>query len=184
VQQKCWSGAKFEHWITLDIYDLPTICPQGRRKTLRNSKRVVALVTAGESARAWEHGRVVRKIRVQASMCFSVLARSHRVSEAIGTLAPPAEGLATDVWGMVMNAPDGRVRVVFRCRMGHDHELCVSIGRPVPPQLHCTPGAGAGYGAGGGAGCTVPADLQDLVWREFRDALEESKRRGYVFIRE
>lgn len=83
-----------------------------------------------------------------------------------------------------MSAPDRRVRVIFSCRRGHQHELCVSIERQVPPELRCTPGAGQGYGPGGGGGCTVPANLSDVVQRELRDAFQESKRRGHVLIRE
>jgi len=82
-----------------------------------------------------------------------------------------------------MSAPGGRVRVIFTCNIGHEHELCVSIERQVPPELRCTPDAGQGYRSGGG-GCTVPANLSDLVQRELRDAFQESKRRGYVLIRE
>lgn len=82
-----------------------------------------------------------------------------------------------------MSAPDRRVRVIFSCRRGHEHELCVSIERQVPPELRCTPDAGQGYGPGGG-GCTVPANLSDMVQSELRDAFQESKRRGHVLIRE
>lgn len=83
-----------------------------------------------------------------------------------------------------MSAPDRRVRVIFSCRRGHQHELCVSIGRQVPPELRCTSDADQGYGAGGGGGCTVPAQLNEVVERELRDAFQESKRRGHVLIRE
>lgn len=86
--------------------------------------------------------------------------------------------------GTIMSAPDRRVRVIFRCKIGHQHELCVSIERQVPLELRCTPDAGQGYGAGGGDGCTVPANLSDAVQRELRDAFQESKRRGHVLIRE
>lgn len=83
-----------------------------------------------------------------------------------------------------MSEPDRRVRVIFGCREGHEHELCVSIERQVPPELRCTPEAGQGYGPGRGGGCAIPADLSDVVQRELRDAFQESKRRGHVLIRE
>lgn len=83
-----------------------------------------------------------------------------------------------------MSAPDRRVRVVLSCRRGHEHELCVSIDRQVPPELRCDPDAGQGYGPGGGGGCIIPPGIDDLVQRELRDAFQESKRRGYVLIRE
>lgn len=85
---------------------------------------------------------------------------------------------------MIMNTPDRRVRVIFSCRRGHEHELCVSIERQVPPELRCTPDTDQGYGPGGGGGCMVPDNLSDVVQRELRDAFQESKRRGHVLIHE
>lgn len=83
-----------------------------------------------------------------------------------------------------MSAPDRRVRVIFSCKRGHQHELCVSVDRQVPPELRCTPDAGQGYGAGDGAGCKVSANLNEVVERELRDAFQESKRRRHVLVRE
>lgn len=85
---------------------------------------------------------------------------------------------------MIMSAPDRRVRVIFCCRSGHEHEFCVVVERQVPPELRCAPDAGQGYGAGNGPGCAVPANLNDLVQRELRDAFQESKRRGHVLVQE
>lgn len=85
---------------------------------------------------------------------------------------------------MEMSAPDRRVRVTFSCKRGHEHQLCVSIDRQVPPELRCTPDAGRGYGPGGGDGCAIPAVLSQVVQRELRDDFQESKRRGHVLVRE
>lgn len=65
-----------------------------------------------------------------------------------------------------------------------DHDLCVPISRGVPPELRCSDGQPPGYGGGSGAtcGCRVPDHLADVVERELRDNLQESKRRGYVLV--
>ena len=83
-----------------------------------------------------------------------------------------------------MSSPNHRVSVVFMCRKGDEHRLCVPVSRGVPPELRCSPGAPQGYGNGGGVGCSVPVDLSILVERELRYSLEESKRRRFVLIRE
>lgn len=72
-----------------------------------------------------------------------------------------------------------RVRVILECRHAHRHE---TVTRGPPPELRCDPHQGQGYGSGDGGGCTVPPDLSDRVERELRDALQESKRRGYVVV--
>lgn len=77
---------------------------------------------------------------------------------------------------------DQSVRAIFRCRTGHEHELCVDIQRGVPPELRCRPSQPQGYGAGNGTGCRVPPDLEEQVQRELRFSFQESKRRGYVLI--
>ncbi len=74
------------------------------------------------------------------------------------------------------------VRAIFRCRSGHEHELCVNVQRGVPPELRCRPSQPQGYGSGNGSGCKVPTDLQEQVQRELRYSLQESKRQGYVLI--
>ena len=74
-----------------------------------------------------------------------------------------------------------RVRVQLRCR-NHSHELCVTVGRGVPPSLRCESVQGPGYGTGGGGGCSVPQDLVEQVSRQLRDSLQECIRRGYVLI--
>lgn len=76
-----------------------------------------------------------------------------------------------------------RVRVKFECRSGHGHDMCVTVGRGVPPELRCPPEEPQGY-VGGGSGCSVPADLAERVERELRDSLLESRRRGYVLVTE
>lgn len=77
-----------------------------------------------------------------------------------------------------------RASVVFVCRSGHEHRMCVTVaGRPVHPDLWCPPEEPQGYGPGGG-GCQIPPDLSDRVARELRDALQEHRRRGYVLIAE
>lgn len=65
-----------------------------------------------------------------------------------------------------------------------NHDLCVSISRGVPPELRCSDGQPSGYGGGGGAtcGCQVPEHFKDLVERELRYSLQESRRRGFVII--
>ncbi len=65
-----------------------------------------------------------------------------------------------------------------------DHDLCVPLTRAVPPELRCVVSQPAGYGGGGGAtcGCRVPDCLPNVVERELRDNLQESKRRGFVII--
>lgn len=65
-----------------------------------------------------------------------------------------------------------------------DHELCVPISRAVSPELRCVDTQPAGYGGGGGASCEcrVPDHLSDVVERELRDNLQESKRRGFVLV--
>lgn len=74
------------------------------------------------------------------------------------------------------------VRTIFRCRTGHEHELCVEVHRGVPPELRCPPAQPQGYGPGNGGGCQVPGYLQEQVQRELRYSFQESKRRGYVLI--
>lgn len=66
-----------------------------------------------------------------------------------------------------------------------EHDLCVRLTRGVPQDLRCEESAPDGYGRGGGSscGCQVPAGLEDLVARELRDNLQESRRRGFVLIR-
>lgn len=81
-----------------------------------------------------------------------------------------------------MNAASHRVSVVFECRDGHRHQLCVSVGRGVPPELRCTDAAPEGYGPSGGSGCKVPPDLRERVERVLRDDLLESRRRGHVLV--
>lgn len=81
-----------------------------------------------------------------------------------------------------MNSGNHRVSVVFECRDGHRHQLCITVGRGVPPELRCGEGAPAGYGHGGGGGCQVPADLRERVERVLRDDLLEARRRGFVLV--
>lgn len=80
-----------------------------------------------------------------------------------------------------MTEPGHRVRTVYVCGVGHRHELCVIVGRGVPPELRCPDQQNPGWGPGGG-GCTVPNDLAGRVERELRDDLQECRRRGYVLI--
>lgn len=78
--------------------------------------------------------------------------------------------------------PNSSVHVRFDCGRGHDlHPLCLDVGRGVPPELRCEPGAPTGIVSGGG--CPLPNDYQERADRELRDNLQESKRRGYVLIR-
>ncbi len=73
------------------------------------------------------------------------------------------------------------VRVLWKCRVGHEHTLCVPIDRGVPPELRCDAAQGPGYGPGGN-GCTIPADLSDRVERQLRDNFQDAKRNGMVII--
>lgn len=75
--------------------------------------------------------------------------------------------------------PNSRVRTIIECNCGGRHELCVAVGRGVPPELRCADQQPAGFGGGSG-GCRLPGDLSELVERELRDNLQESKRRGFV----
>lgn len=64
-----------------------------------------------------------------------------------------------------------------------EHQLCVLIGRGVPPELRCDDEQPRGYGPGVGAACCpVPAHLDALVERELRDNLQEAKRQGFVLV--
>ncbi|TDO30042.1 hypothetical protein EV643_14117 [Kribbella sp. VKM Ac-2527] len=80
-----------------------------------------------------------------------------------------------------MNDISHSVRVQLQCA-GHSHELCVTVGRGVPPRLRCEAGQGPGYGTGGGGGCRIPPDLAEQVSRQLRDSLQDCIRRGYVLI--
>ena len=82
-----------------------------------------------------------------------------------------------------MEIEDHAVRVVWECSQGHKHEMCRPVDRGVPPELRCPGGQPSGYGPGGG-GCTLPLDLAGRVERELRENFQESKRRGYVLIRD
>jgi hypothetical protein len=78
--------------------------------------------------------------------------------------------------------PNNSIKARLVCKRGHEpHEVCVDIGRGVPPDLRCEPGQPSGINRSGG-GCPVPADLAERVDREFRDNVQESKRRGYVLV--
>jgi hypothetical protein len=74
-----------------------------------------------------------------------------------------------------------RVRAKVRCRSGHEHELCILVGREVHPDLRCQPEQDAGYAFGGG-GCVLPDGLDALAERELREHYQESRRRGWVEI--
>lgn len=64
-----------------------------------------------------------------------------------------------------------------------DHDLCVQLMRAVPPELRCGDSQPAGYGGGGATcGCRTPEHLVDIVERELRGNLQESRRRGFVII--
>lgn len=82
-----------------------------------------------------------------------------------------------------MNETVHRVRVVYKCAVDHEHPLCVTAPRGVPPELRCPPEAPPGYRDGGGGGCAVPTDLADRVARELRDNFQNSKRQGLVLVR-
>lgn len=83
-----------------------------------------------------------------------------------------------------MNPSSNRVKVTFRCRAQHAHDLCVALERGVPPELRCSPDQSQGFGGGTGRGCQIPEDLQQRVERELRDAFQQSKRQGFVLIEE
>ena len=67
------------------------------------------------------------------------------------------------------------------CDQHHEHELCVQVGRQVPPDLRCSPG-GPALPEGGMSICHLPLDLRPRVEHELRENLEESRRRGWVKI--
>ncbi|WP_344755864.1 hypothetical protein [Leifsonella bigeumensis] len=81
--------------------------------------------------------------------------------------------------------PNSSVKVHFECDRGHaPHELCVAVNQAVPPNLRCEAGQPSGISKGGGSGCRIPDNLQELVTRELRDNMQESRRQGYVLIRD
>jgi hypothetical protein len=82
-----------------------------------------------------------------------------------------------------MAPKNNRASVVFRCRQGHEHKLCVTVPRPVHPKVRCPLDESQGYFPGGG-GCRIPEHLSQIVERELRDDHLESMRRGYVLIEE
>lgn len=82
-----------------------------------------------------------------------------------------------------MSNENHHVRTVFECRSGHRHELCVTVGRGVPPELRCDPTVGVGYGPSGGGGCIVPHDLDERVERALREDMVEARRQGFVLVR-
>lgn len=81
-----------------------------------------------------------------------------------------------------MEGQNRRVRVVWACRKGHQHEMCHPVHRGLPPELRCPDEDPPGYGGGGGGGCTLPANFSALVEYELGNNFQESKRRGYVLI--
>lgn len=81
-----------------------------------------------------------------------------------------------------MSNANHRVSVIFRCRSGHEHPMCVNIRRQVPPELRCPLGQEKGYGPASGGGCTVPPNFEHLVERTLSDDFQESKRRGFVLV--
>lgn len=74
-----------------------------------------------------------------------------------------------------------RVQVRLQCP-GHKHDLCMPIDREVPKELRCPEEQSSGFGRSGGGGCPIPPDLNERVYRELRDAMQESRRRGFVLI--
>lgn len=79
--------------------------------------------------------------------------------------------------------PNETAVVHFDCGRGHaPHPLCINIGRGVPPELRCATDASPGFSRAGG-GCPIPNDIADRARREFRDSVEESKRRGFILVR-
>lgn len=81
------------------------------------------------------------------------------------------------------NRPVHRVRAKVRCRLRHEHEVCIRVSREVHPDLRCPERQDAGYVMGaGGSGCVLPPDLEALALRELREHYQESRRRGWVEI--
>lgn len=76
-----------------------------------------------------------------------------------------------------------RVRVMFECRAGHRHELCVPVTRGVPQELRCSDGQPQGFGGPGG-GCPLPPELSQKVTNELARDLEANRRQGFVLVRE
>lgn len=91
-------------------------------------------------------------------------------------------GRAQSTQGGNVTIDNHRASVVFQCNVGHEHRLCVDVGRGLPPELRCAPEDSQGYGPGNGGGCRIPPNLVDEVQRELRDNFQESKRRGYVLV--
>ncbi|UYO97284.1 hypothetical protein OED01_00715 [Microbacterium sp. M28] len=78
-----------------------------------------------------------------------------------------------------MSNPNSMVLTKIACG-GHEHEMCVSVGRGIPPELRCPHSS---HGGGVSSGCALPFDLNELVERELREKLQESKRQRYVLVR-
>lgn len=81
-----------------------------------------------------------------------------------------------------MSNPNSMVLTKVICG-GHEHDICVTVHRGVPPELRCPHPSHGGFGGGAGAVCTLPADLAVRVTRELSENLVESRRRGYVLIK-
>ncbi|MFD6700220.1 MULTISPECIES: hypothetical protein [unclassified Microbacterium] len=81
-----------------------------------------------------------------------------------------------------MSNPNSMVLTKVICG-GHEHDVCVTVDRGVPPELRCPHPSHGSFGGGAGGGCVLPPDLKDLVARELRENLQKSMRRGYALIR-
>lgn len=66
----------------------------------------------------------------------------------------------------------GRVKLV--CRLGHEHEMCRTVIRGLPPELRGEPQAAPGFGGGGG-GCPVLSDIDARGENELGRNLQENK---------
>lgn len=79
-------------------------------------------------------------------------------------------------------APTRFVSVLFLCRRGHEHRLCLPSAHPgLPPQVQCTAPTGTTQGGGG---CPLPPDLDARIRTALRDSMREWLRLHHVVIRD
>ena len=78
--------------------------------------------------------------------------------------------------------PTGYLSVLFLCRRGHKHQMCLPITHSgVPPQLQCPAPSGT---SNHGSGCPLPSDYENQIRRAMRGSLQEWLRLGYLVIRD
>lgn len=97
----------------------------------------------------------------------------------------PTLGVIHTTQGVPMDTakpPTRFISLLFVCRRGHEHRLCLPSTHPgLPPQLQCSAPAGTAHG---GSGCPLPPDLDERIRQALRDSMQEWLRLGNVVIRD